>query len=96
MQLAKPRIDIGFSTNNALPVLAFWQNEIGLPLDHVLPIRRGQKQHRHELLGSVLKINEREAPIADAPPAGYRELLIARMAPVLAKAAATAGPHTRP
>lgn len=78
MQLAKPRIDIGFSTNKALPVLAFWQNEIGLPLDHVLPIRRGQKQHRHELLGSVLKINEREAPIADAPPAGYRELLIAR------------------
>jgi catechol 2,3-dioxygenase-like lactoylglutathione lyase family enzyme len=78
MQLAKPRIDIGFRTNNAAPVLAFWQNEIGLPLESVLPVRKGQKQHRHDLLGSVLKVNEVEAPVADAPPAGYRELLIAR------------------
>ena len=77
MQLAKPRIDIGFRTNDVAPVLAFWQNEIGLPLEGVLPIRRGQKQHRHDLLGSVLKINEVEAPIPDAPLAGYRELLIA-------------------
>ena len=78
MQLAKPRIDIGFRTNNAAPVLAFWQNEIGLPFEGVLPVRRGQKQHRHDLLGSVLKINEVDAPIPDVPPAGYRELLIAR------------------
>ncbi len=78
MQLAKPRIDIGFSTNNAAPTLAFWQNEIGLPFEGVLPVRRGQNQHRHDLLGSVLKINEREAPIPDMPLAGYRELLIAR------------------
>ena len=78
MQLAKPRIDIGFSTNKAAPVLAFWQHEVGLPLDHVLPVRRGLKQHRHDLLGSVLKINERVEPIPDRPPSGYRELLIAR------------------
>ena len=78
MQLAKSRIDIGFPTNNAAPVLAFWQNEIGLPFDHVLPIRRGQRQHRHDLLGSVLKINELEAPIPDRQNSGYRELLIAR------------------
>ena len=78
MQLAKPRIDIGFRTNNVAPLLAFWQTEIGLPLEGVLPVRRGQKQHRHDLLGSVLKINEVEAAIPDAPLAGYRELLIAR------------------
>ena len=78
MQLAKPRIDIGFRTNNAAPVLAFWQNEVALPFEGVLPVRRGQKQHRHDLLGSVLKINEVDAPIEDAPLAGYRELLIAR------------------
>ncbi len=78
MQLAKPRIDIGFSTNNAPPVLAFWQHEIGLPFEGMLPVRRGQNQHRHDLLGSVLKVNEREAPIPEMPPAGYRELLIAR------------------
>jgi catechol 2,3-dioxygenase-like lactoylglutathione lyase family enzyme len=85
MQLAKPRIDIGFPTNNAAPVLAFWQNEIGVPFDSLLPIRKGQKQHRHDLLGSVLKINEREAPIADEPRAGYRELVIARDGVVASK-----------
>ena len=57
MKLAKPRIDIGFRDQQRGAVLEFWQKEIGLPFDHLLPIRRGQKQHRHDLLGSVLKIN---------------------------------------
>src|SRR5439155_13219011 len=57
MKLAKPRIDIGFATNNAPAALAFWQNRIGLPFDHTQPIRRGLKQHRHDLCGSILKIN---------------------------------------
>jgi lactoylglutathione lyase len=78
MKLAKPRVDIGFSTNNAPAALNFWQNDIGLPFDHLLPIRRGQKQHRHDLLGSVLKINELVEAIPDRPLSGYRELLIAR------------------
>lgn len=78
MKLAKPRIDIGFATNDAPPCLAFWQNEIGLPFEYTQPIRRGYKQHRHDLLGSILKINQRYEPIPDAPPSGYRELLIAR------------------
>ena len=38
MQLAQPRIDIGFATNNARAV---WQNEIGLPFGHTQPTRRG-------------------------------------------------------
>src|SRR5436305_768637 len=33
MKLAKPRIDIGFRTNSVAPLLAFWQNEVGLPLE---------------------------------------------------------------
>ena len=78
MQLAKPRFDIGLATNDLEPMLAFWQGEAGIPLDHVLPIRRGQNQHRHDLLGSVLKINHHESPLPDTPPSGYRELLIAR------------------
>jgi catechol 2,3-dioxygenase-like lactoylglutathione lyase family enzyme len=78
MKLAKPRIDIGLRTNNAQPLLDFWQKEIGLPFDHLLPVRRGQNQHRHDLLGSVLKINELADPIPDRPPSGYHELLIAR------------------
>ena len=78
MQLAKPRFDIGLSTNAIEPMLAFWQGEIGVSFDHLLPIRRGQDQHRHDLMGSVLKINHHEAPLPANPPSGYRELLIAR------------------
>lgn len=78
MELAKPRIDIGLATNDLEPVLAFWQGEVGTPLDHVLPIRRGQDQHRHDARGSVLKINHHAAPLPDNPPSGYRELLIAK------------------
>lgn len=78
MKLAKPRIDIGFATNDAPPVLAFWQNEIGLPFEYTQPIRRGYKQHRHDLCGSILKINQVYETLPDNPPSGYRELLIAR------------------
>lgn len=78
MLLAKPRIDIGLNTNAAAALLAFWQNEIGLPFEHLLPVRRGMKQHRHGLLGSVLKINEHGDPLPQREPSGYRELLIAR------------------
>jgi hypothetical protein len=78
MNLAKPRIDIGFATNDAPAALAFWQNEIGLPFDYTQPIRRGYKQHRHDLCGSILKINQVYEPLPDNPPSGYLELLIAR------------------
>lgn len=78
MELAKPRIDVGLSTNNLEPMLRFWQDEVGVPFDHLLKIRRGQDQHRHDVLGSVLKINHHAEPLPDTPPSGYRELIIAR------------------
>ncbi|MEX0840084.1 MAG: VOC family protein [Parvibaculum sp.] len=78
MDLAKPRIDIGLFTNDLEPMLDFWQNEVGLPFDHLLPLGGGMRQHRHELLGSVLKINHAKNPLPEEPPSGYRELLIAR------------------
>ncbi len=78
MKLAKPRIDIGFATNAAPAALAFWQSEIGLPFDYTQPIRRGYKQHRHDLCGSILKINQVYETLPDNPPSGYLELLIAR------------------
>jgi lactoylglutathione lyase len=78
MDLAKPRIDFGLTTGDIEPMLAFWQNEVGLPFDHLLPIRRGHNQHRHDALGSVIKINHTAEPPAEGPPTGYRELLIAR------------------
>src|SRR5215469_5742659 len=78
MNLAKPRVDIGLNTNNLAAMLAFWQSEAGIPFDHVLPIRKGMKQHRHDANGSVLKINHYEAPLPDMPASGYAELIIAR------------------
>src|SRR5579871_1258065 len=78
MNLAKPRVDIGLNTNNLEPMLAFWQGEAGVKFDHVLPIRKGMKQHRHDALGSVVKINHHVEPLPDTIPSGYVELLIAR------------------
>lgn len=78
MKLAKPRIDIGLSTNLLEPMLRFWQGEAGLAFDHKLPIRRGQDQYRHDADGSVIKINHHAAPLPASRPAGYRELIVAR------------------
>jgi predicted enzyme related to lactoylglutathione lyase len=78
MDLAKPQVDIGLSTNSLEPMLRFWQEEVRVPFDHLLKIRRGQDQHRHDVLGSVLKINHHADPLPDASPSGYRELVIAR------------------
>jgi predicted enzyme related to lactoylglutathione lyase len=78
MRLAKPRVDIGLNTNNLEPMLAFWQDEVGLPFDHVLSIRKGLQQHRHDALGSVVKINHYSDVLPEMPPSGYSELLIAR------------------
>jgi lactoylglutathione lyase len=80
MKLAKPQVDIGLSTNNIESMLAFWQGTVGLKLDHVLPVRRGQKQHRHDAAGSVVKINHHVEPLPDAPASGYCELMIAQPA----------------
>ena len=78
MQLAKPRFDVGLYTNRRDEMLAFWQREVGLPFDHTLKLGGGRQQHRHDLLGSVLKINHARDPLPEAPPSGYRELLIVR------------------
>src|SRR5580704_5327148 len=78
MQLAKNVIDVGLSTNRPEPMLQFWQQQVGLRFDHVLPVRRGQKQYRHDALGSVIKLNHHVEPLPEAAPSGYRELIIAR------------------
>lgn len=78
MKLAKPRIDIGLFTNNIEPMLAFYQNELHIPFDHALPLGGGRMQHRHDLKGSVLKINASRTPIEATPATGYSEILIAR------------------
>lgn len=78
MDLAKARVDVGLNTNNLEPMLAFWQNEVGAKFDHVLPLGPGMQQHRHDINGSVLKINHYRDPLPDRSPSGYSEVLIAR------------------
>ena len=78
MNLAKPHLDVGMYVRETEPALAFWQDEVGAVFDHVLALGPGQRQHRHDLYGSVLKINNSRDPRPDAPPSGYRELIVAR------------------
>lgn len=78
MKLAKPQFDVGLFTNAAEPMLDFWQRVVGLPFDHMLPLGQGVRQQRHEMNGSVFKLNTARDPLPDAPPSRYRELLIAR------------------
>jgi catechol 2,3-dioxygenase-like lactoylglutathione lyase family enzyme len=78
MQLARNVIDVGLSTNNLEPMLRFWQQDVATRFDHVLPVRRGQKQYRHDEQGSVIKLNHHVEPLPEAAPSGYREVIIAR------------------
>lgn len=77
MKFAKPCFDVGLATNLDAPMRAFWGDEVGLPYDHLLKVMPGQHQHRYAAAGSVVKINNHRDPLADAPPSGYRELLLA-------------------
>jgi hypothetical protein len=63
MLLAKNAVDVGLSTNNLEPMLQFWQRDAGLRFDQVLPVRRGQKQYRHDAHGSVIKLNRHMEPL---------------------------------
>src|SRR5215213_11860754 len=78
MELAKEQLDVGLFTNSLEPMLEFWQQRVGLPFEEVLATGGGSQQHRHALGGGVLKINHVRDPLPEAPPSGYRQLLIAK------------------
>ena len=78
MQLAKPCLDVGLSTNQVKRHLAFWREEAGLVFDHRLPIAPGHVQHRFLANGSVVKVNSFAGPLVPVSSCGIREVLIAR------------------
>ena len=78
MDFAKPCIDVGLFTNRREDMLDFWQQEIGLPYDHLGKLGGGVQQHRHHMNGSIFKLNQARDPLPDDPPSGYRELFIAK------------------
>ena len=77
MKLAKNHIDVGLFSNRRDEQLEFWQQEIGLPYDHMGKLGGGMQQHRHHMNGSILKMNHARDPLPKLPPSGYRELFIA-------------------
>lgn len=77
MQLAKKHIDVGLYTNDTEAMLEHWQTKVGLRFEGVLPIGEGMRQHRHDMNGSVLKLNSVRDPLPPAKVGGYRELWIA-------------------
>jgi lactoylglutathione lyase len=77
MQLAKKQIDVGLYTNETGPMLEYWQTKVGLPFLEMQPLGEGVRQHRHEMNGSVLKLNSVREPMPPTRPSGYRELWIA-------------------
>lgn len=78
VKLAKDVLDFGLYTVELDAMLEFWQSEVGLPYQEMLPAGRGVRQHRLGLCGSVFKLNHSREPLADLAASGYRELLIAR------------------
>lgn len=78
MKLAKPHLDVGLFSNRCDEQLAFWQQVVGLPYDHMGKLGGGVQQHRHHMNGSILKMNHARDPLPAAPPSAIRALHIAR------------------
>lgn len=76
--LSKPQLDVGYFTNHADAVLAFWRETVGLAGEPPVPFNDGLVQHRHALGGSVVKVNTGTGGVGEGVPTGYRELLVAR------------------
>jgi lactoylglutathione lyase len=78
VQLAKLHLDVGLMTNALEPMRAFWQQQVGLVFEEMLPLGGGLQQYRHAMNGSVLKLNHVRDPLPPARPSGYRAISIAR------------------
>ena len=78
MNLAKQHLDIGLFSNDRDGQLAFWQQTVGLPYDHMGKLGGGMQQHRHHMNGSILKMNHARGPLPNVQPSGIVGLEIAR------------------
>src|ERR1700748_2174347 len=78
MNLAKFHLDVGLFSNSRETQLAFWQQTVGLPYDHMGKVGGGVQQHRHHMNGSILKMNHARDPLPAIAPSGIVGLQIAR------------------
>lgn len=77
MRLSKPYIDVGLMTNHRESMLSFWGQEIGLTFEEQLKLGGGVHQLRHDLNGSVLKLNHARSALTNEALTGYQGLMIA-------------------
>ena len=78
MNLAKQHLDVGLFSTKRDEQLAFWQQTVGLPYDHMGKLGGGMQQHRHHMNGSILKMNHSRNALPEAPPSGIIGLQIAK------------------
>lgn len=78
LSLAKPALDIGLFTNQADQLASFWQEAIGAEFDHILPISKTVRQHRHTFGHGVLKINQSKQRLKLSGPSGFGRILVAQ------------------
>jgi lactoylglutathione lyase len=78
VNLAKPHLDVGLFSTRRDEQLAFWQQVVGLPYDHLGKLGGGVQQHRHHMNGSILKMNHSRDALPAVPPSGIVGLEIAR------------------
>jgi hypothetical protein len=78
VDLVKPHLDIGLFSNKRDEQLAFWQQTVGLPYDHMGKLGGGMQQHRHHMNGSILKMNHAREPLPRLAPSGFIGIEIAR------------------
>jgi len=78
VNLAKQHLDVGLFSNKRDEQLAFWQQTVGLPYDHVGKLGSGVQQHRHHMNGSILKMNHAREPLPAVAPSGIIGIEIAR------------------
>lgn len=73
MKLTKQGIDLGIVTRDAVTMLKFYQDTLGLPLEATIPMPGGGTMHRLKVGESIVKIVETDpSPSVDAIPGGIR------------------------
>lgn len=77
LELAKHQLDIGLLTNQRDEMLSFWQAQPGVEYEGPLSVGGGVQQHRHQLRGSIIKVNHSRNELPNHPATGYSEVLIA-------------------
>ncbi len=70
-KITKPALDLGIITRDAAPMLAFYQQMLGLALESVIPMPSGGTMHRLRVGESILKIVQLDkSPAVDGVPGG--------------------------